>query len=156
MNTTLEARVKAKNRANAKANELYKVLEPIFRPLVGQKVFRADGGVLKKVENLIDRFTGYIESQRIRIYRYTSEYSVVYNVNVWENVVDRNHCIYEESSVYVGSVHNGVLVSISEPPALREDYKAEDVERAREEYQKAQKVADNLKMALFPFGEYDR
>jgi hypothetical protein len=55
--------------------------------------------------------------------------------------------------VSIGDLNNGKLVKIVNRLNYRDDYKADDVEAAQLKTKEAKKVYEELKSALFPFGE---
>lgn len=153
MNHTLKARVTARNRANQHAVALYPVLAKIFKPLVGKKVLTAQGRLLHKYRELLPKMPSTVA---LSVYNHSSGYSLAWLVKTCEQIEGNCCCVYEEAVVHVGSLDNNVLRELDQPFEGRSDYTVEKVEEARKEYEKAKKVADNLKYALFPFGESDR
>lgn len=152
-NAILEARVRGVNAANHFANLLYPKLLSVFGNFVGEKIEKVGGGLMQKVQNGINAL-GLPNTVRLSVYRYASNYSLVYVVKTCETV--DGGAYYHETSVYVGDMNNGVLTKILPAPTFKTDYKAEDVKAARETYEAAKKAADAAQSALFPFGEYDR
>jgi len=149
----LEARIRAVNRANAYANELSAKLKELFRPFVGQKVLKADNTLMEKYKKVLPKFTC---TPNLSVYRYTSEYSLVFIVKTCEG--DNNgHAYYHETSVYVGELQNGFLTKVGDEPLnLKTDYTAADITAKRQAYNAAKRLADEALSALHPFGEYDR
>lgn len=148
----LTARVKAANQAHAYAATLYANLFPIFSKFVGQKIVTAlTGDLLAKIKKLMPE----LENDRnLRVWRVSGDYSLAYGISVNEMVDDRS-CIYFETTVYFGSMQYGVLTKMTEFSPLRYDYTVEEILQKRAEYEKAKKLADDAKSALYPFGESD-
>jgi len=151
----LEAQVKAQNRAAARALELYAALTEIFRPMVGKKVCKANG-LLEKVKALLPKLEN---TPALMIYQHSSNYSLVWVVKACEQAGD-DVCEYREVSVYIGELRGlcsgscaGVLEKICDSPNLRHDYSVAEIKAAREEVKAAQKVLDEAKAKLNPFGE---
>lgn len=157
--TALEAKVAAVNNANRYALELYPQLRAIFEPFIGQKIEKADGGLLMKIAKLLPEFPC---KPGLHVYKMSSDYSLVWVVKTCESQAingkhDNYHVAhYHETSVYVGNMRHGVLTDFCKAPELRTDYTAAEVEAAREAYRKAKQAADDARSALFNFGEYDR
>jgi hypothetical protein len=155
MNQTLKARIKARITANEHAIKLYKTLAEIFDPLVGKQVLTAQMLLLAKYRALVPDLPS---TPGLAIFRHRTDHSLAWTVKVCVNIEGGTYCgcVYEEATVYVGTLSGQVLTELSEPFEGRTDYTVEEVEKARREYKKAQKAADNLRSALFPFGESDR
>lgn len=153
MSDRLIAKVAAVNRCHAAAKELFPQLVAIFTPLVGQKLEKASGGLLQKIRALLPEFPN---TQQLQIYRSSSAYSLTWNVKTCE-LTPPNGCVYHEVGVYVGSMSNGILTSVSENLSeLRSDYTVEEVLRLRANYTVLKNAAQNAYGLLSDFGEYDR
>lgn len=153
MSNRLAAKVQAVNKANQYATTLYPTLVDIFRPLVGTKIIKADGSLLKKVQALVPDFH---YSTDLHVYRLSSSYSLAWVVKTCEPITEEGTCTYYEATVYVGSLDGDTLKSIYEHPFREKtDFTVEEIQAARTEYDKARKIAEDLKSALFPFGEHD-
>jgi len=151
----LEAKVKAVNNCHTYAMELYDKLVPVFTPLVGQKILKADGSLLAKVEKLLPQLESH---PVVHIWRNPSNYTLNWTVKTCElfGHKDIASCTYYETSVYVGGlVHGDTLKDITAKQDLRNDYVAEVIQWHREVFKEAQKKADEAKSALWPFGESD-
>ena len=151
-NHKLAARVLAVNNANRYAKEMYPKLVAALRPFVGKQIEKAVGGLMKKVQDALPEF---VHTVPMSVYRYASNYSLVWVMKACESVPP-NGCMYHETSLYVGHLSNGVLTEFYDAPVLRTDWTVEEVERLRTDYKAAQALADKAKSALGPFGEYDR
>ena len=147
----LEAHVKAVNRVHKYTKELFATLRPIFEQLVGQKITKADGSLLAKVEKLLPK----LGTDDVMVWRSTSSnYSLVYYAKTC--VSCDGHGIYYEDSVYIGEMSDGVLIKLYDNYDVRDDFTADEIEQKREAYFKARELADDAKSALHPFGEYTR
>lgn len=71
----LEAKVKSVNQAHKYANELRPILTELFRPLVGEKVEKADGQLLEKVKKLLPAFPC---TPQLNVYKLASSYSLAW------------------------------------------------------------------------------
>tara|TARA_Y100000034_G_scaffold136029_1_gene210362 strand:- start:1741 stop:2220 length:480 start_codon:yes stop_codon:yes gene_type:complete len=149
----LKARIIARNRAGKRGNEIYAELIEIFRPLVGTKILKVDGGFLQKVAKLLPEFP---YSRGLQIYRHSSDYSLAWCSKACEQIEGAECCTYEEVTVYIGSLKGTTLESLQDAPDFREDFQAAHVEHLRKVYDDAKKAADDARSALFPFGENDR
>lgn len=159
--TPLEARVMAVNEAHAYAAKLSVTLRELFRPLVGCKILKADGTLLKSVKETLPE-TLFPSTPRLHVYRNVSDYSLGWMVKTC--VTDeRSHGNYYEVAVYVGDLgdkwtgQGQVLAKLNETPfAGRTDYTAADIQAKRERYKELQKLADDAKSAIYPFDLIDR
>jgi hypothetical protein len=147
----LAAKVKAQNRANQFANELYPKLVKVFEPFIGQKVLKADGTVLAKIQS---QFPELPSTPGLHVYPGHSNYSLRWIVRTSEQESDYT-CLYAESTLYVGDMKNAILASLYPPVHYRTDYTVEEIESLREAYVLAKRAADNAFSALHPFGEND-
>jgi len=144
------AKVEAVNAANEHANKLYAELVKIFEPLVGQKILKADGTLLAKVQALLPEFPC---TPSLMVYN-VSDYSLAWTVKTNAMVGDSS-CLYHETTVYIGELSNGnTLAKITPPQEHPTGYKAEDVEELRAKVKAAKERYENLKSKLFPFGEF--
>jgi hypothetical protein len=155
----LNARVRAYNKVNARANELHRELLAIFRPFVGKKILTNSGFIAKlrpQLEALRER-----ESQpgrgRFQLYTTSTTYTLTYVLKGWDAYQGEPH---GGSYAEVGRNGNGLpgdhLASVnSEPLALRTDYDAEAVRVLRKAAEAAADKAREAESALYPFGKYD-
>lgn len=150
----LIAKVKAVNKANDYANQLYVQLVAIFQPLVGQQILKVHGDLLLKIEKMLPVFKN---SNGLRVYRSRSDYSLIWTVNANERECPDGGTQYHEVSVYVGKLDHGTLTDVYDSgPGGRRDYTPEEVKDKRETYKAAKEIADKANSALHPFGEYER
>src|SRR3954464_8487714 len=106
----LVAHVEAVNSANKAAMELYPKLAAIFKPLVGQRLVKVSGTeLLKKVE---DQLPDFPYNSRLQIYKTITNYSLSFTCKTCVNVPSQQYCVYKESTVYIGEMRDGVLMSI--------------------------------------------
>ncbi len=156
----LEARVKAVNKANAYALELYNTLVPIFEPLVGTQILKVDGTLMQKVKNKLPELPN---TAWLSVHRMSSSYSLTYVVKVTEYVKSEiahhsDHHISSETYVQIGELKDGTLEKMAAAcnSRGRTDYTAEEVEAKRAAYVEAKKALDAAQSALCPFDQYDR
>jgi hypothetical protein len=147
-----DATVKAYNRAALAGGKLYEMLSEIFKPFVGQQVCKKDGSLLAKISALIPKFGN---TPALMIYKHTTplNYSLVWVAKTSEQVQGKEFCVYQEVSVYIGELRDGVLTALCPPPNLRHDYTVEEVERNRQAVKEAQKTLDDARSKLHPFGD---
>lgn len=149
----LEARVIGENYVNEQANKLFYILNEYFTPLVGCKVVKADGSLLKKIQDDMPE----IDFPKCTVYKNSSNYVLSWSVKVCVNYEGRAY--YSEATVYIGDLVGTKLSMLypSEQQASRKtDYTVEEIEAAREEYKQLEKQLNDARSKLFPFGEYDR
>jgi hypothetical protein len=153
----LEAHVAAVNYGNAYAMKLYEDLIAIFKPLVGCKILKADGGLLKSVSKQLPQMPN---SHGLQVWRPIYGTQLAWSVKTCESYPSSHHgtniAMYYETGVNIGQIEGDVLKSLYEPRTSRTDYTVKEVESLRAAYHKAKQVADDARSALSPFGEYDR
>jgi hypothetical protein len=158
----LEAKIEATNLAHAYGNKLRKLLVEFFTPYVGQKIIKADGSLLAKIAAKLPAFPdekgnpGQHVHASIMTYRHRSDYSLAWTVKTCQPIPPHT-CTYYESTVYIGDMDGDVLKSMT---THMEDWKADytlaDIVAKIEAYEAAQKVADDLKGAVYPFSDFVR
>ena len=148
----LKARVKARNAAHQYGNKIYAELVEIFCPLLGQKILKADGQLLAKIDKLLPDFPG---EPAIHVYRHSSDYTLTWCVKVCEMIEGEDSCVYEEATVYVGDLGGDTLKGIFDPPDFRDDYTVEEIQEKRRIFEAKRKAFENARSDLYPFGEYD-
>jgi hypothetical protein len=151
--TSLDAKVQAQNTAAFIANELYPVFRGIFEPMVGQKVLKADGSLIAKIEAQLPKIQNI---QRVQVYRQSTQqnlyWSLCWAVKVSCTVKNRPFCEYQEVYITVGSLDDGVLVElVDETDKKRDDYDVNDIRRLQEVYRVKMKEAREAERALYPF-----
>lgn len=142
----LAAQIEATNIGHKRANELYKELVEIFRPLVGQKIQKADGNLLAKVEKLMPKI-GY--THKLHVYKNVSRWSLSYVVK--SCVAYSESCVYDETTVYIGTVDGDTLIRISDYEEKRCDYTLEEIQQKRKEYNIVKAQLEKIGSELFPF-----
>lgn len=157
MRNRLEARVKAQNTANAIAMKVFDALVDVFAEFEGKKVLKADGSLLKKVDDLVKAAMPQLpDDRRINVYRNSSNYTISYTVNCCEMVPDTCTCVYQDATVYIADLSGQKIEKLYDKDYRPTDYDADDIERKRLDYKEKKRIADEALSALFPFGEYDR
>lgn len=147
----LAARVQGVNQSNAIAMEWQKKLIEIFKPFVGQKILKADGYLLDKINKLMPKFP----EGNVTIWRPGSNYSLYWTVKVSISV-ENYGVIYSERPFYVGKIKGNVLESIeTDLLDLKIDHTSAEIAQKRTEYFAAKKKAEDLLSGLYPFGEFD-
>lgn len=151
----LDAKIKAVNAANKAAVEIYRLLEPIFRPLVGCKILKADGSLLKSVEKLIPE----LPDVGGNTYRSSSKYSLVWNVSACQCSAFDSIATYHDVSVYVGRLDGDVLTELydaPEPKHYRTDHTPDEARALQAEYEAAKSKADDIRSKLALMGINER
>jgi len=150
----LKAKVAAMNKGYAYAEKLWPQLIDIFTPFVGKQVFKSGGGLLAKIEKLLPDFK---DDTIHNVYRYSSDYSLMWNVKTCE-FMPPHSCMYNEVSVYVAEVRNGIIQSMYTKEKAAEHFSKrftfEAVKEQRLLIKEARKVLDDLKGKLYPFEEF--
>ncbi len=156
----LTAEVNAVNLANGYANELLPLWRDFFVPLVGQKIVKADGSLLAKLESKLPKFpavkgrAGQHEHASVMTYRHRSDYSLAWTVKTcWP--IPPHTCTYYERTLYIGDMGGDTLKAMTnhgEP--WRTDYTVEAAVAAIEAYEAAKKAADEARSACWPFEKF--
>ncbi len=153
----LTAKVQAVNEANAYALTVYDLVIPIFTPLVGQKVEKAGGDLLAKLQKLMPEF-GY--SHRRHVYKLTSPYTLGWVVKACVNYSEwgRESYAYHEVTVYVGDLKGDILTKLYPRPDVlnttwRSDYTVEEIKDKQRKAKEAKEAYENARSDCFPFGE---
>lgn len=112
----LRAKVEAVNAANKYATELKTHLDQFFGPLVGQKVYKNDGGLLDDYKNIVPSPS----DRSLYASRILNEKALGWYVhaNVEADKEKAYHCVY----VYVGKIEGQVLTELYPVENLRYDY----------------------------------
>lgn len=149
----LEAKVSAVNKSRALGNKLFPILSAMFSPFVGQKVFKADGTLLKKHQDAVESLNLPYDSE-INVYRHASDYNLAWTIQARVQD-DKGSSRYDSITVYIGGISNGVLKEMCTEPNYKTNYTAEEVLEARENLKKAKAAVSQAEGKLYPFGEYD-
>ena len=163
--SALAAKVAAVNLANSEAVKLHKLLSPIFAPLVGCKILKADGTLLESVKKLLPELPNTVS---LSVYRVSDSYLLVWAVkasvgyqSAREVGTGYHSAIYSETFCYVGEIENGnvlkALVSFERTlGGIRTDFTEAEVIEKRAVLEKAKRAVSEATGALYPFEEYDR
>jgi hypothetical protein len=145
----LAAKVQAVNAVHKEALALYPFLADVFRPLIGQKVVKADGTLLAKVKALLPTFQyTVLHSITPRHDRYSLRWLVQDGVRLPGD----GGCIYHDINVGVGCLKDGVLIQLYPPFEGRADYTVAEIEANRARYADAAKAQNEALTALTHFG----
>ena len=150
----LAAKVKAVNAAHAVANQVCPKLREFFRQYVGKQVLKAEGGLLKKIQEAMPELPA--SGPWLHIYRNPSTYSLAWSVKTCEMIVEGGGCLYYEVTIYVANVDGNTIKDIYDNECdFRTDFTTAEVNEKRDAYEAAKKAADTARSNLHPFGEYD-
>jgi hypothetical protein len=149
----LALRVQGINQANEYAKTLYTQLQEIFEPLVGQKIWKADGTLLAKFAKLLPKFPF---GPQLHVYSHSSIYSLAWVVKTCLVLQPEGHAYYHSTIVYIGDMKGDTLVRLATSFEHRTDYTVEEVKHNRTDYIEKKKAADEAYSKLHLFGEYDR
>ena len=152
MTTALGVRVRGVNRANSLASQWQERLIDVFRPFVGTKIFKADGELLAKIKKLVGEL-GMPNDVHTQFYHSKSNYELRYVVKTCES--EQGVAYYHETTIPIGELDRGALISLSVATKYRTDYTADEVVAKRQFYRDAKRAADEIRNSLYPFGESD-
>lgn len=147
-NSTLHARVAARNRVNAEANRQSVLLLNVFKSFLGKKVFKQTGELTEAVKNALPDSAPGIH-RWFEWSRHTK--SVRFHLRANETFRERNYDA--EQTIYVGTTSEGVLALVEETPVeYLTDFKAERVEELRKIAEDKREEARQAENACHPFG----
>lgn len=152
----LATKIKARNLAGEIANKLHPQFLAVFQQFAGKKVCKADGTLTKKVSDMLPPLEG-LTQESVHYWCNNSRYSVSFTIKTCQ-LDGQGHCEYESVSVYVCDLEDGYVKAEGrwyEAANFRTDYTLAEVLKLREDYKTKQKIADEAKSKLYPFGEYD-
>jgi hypothetical protein len=147
----LTAKVIAVNRVHLIANELYPKLVAAFQPYVGQRIFKADGTLLKKIVEIVPS----VDMPNMHNYRINSGYNLAWSIKTSQQDSDTT-CLYYEVGLYIANISIGVLTDIMAPEVRRTDYTVAEVKEKQRVLREASDAFNRAKSALNPFEERDR
>lgn len=144
----LKLKVEAVNKAGEIANRLYDDMVAMFTPLVGQKIFKADGSFMAKIAKNLPTMPN---TPDICIYNHNSEYSLAWSVSV--TVWNDNGSERQDETVYIGNIRNGVLTGTIQKHVRRTDRTVEEVEFGRRKVAELKDALAEAKRFIRDFGE---
>jgi hypothetical protein len=159
IDSKLAAKVAAVNLAHQVAKDLYPAFVAALTPFLGQKVQKADGTLLAKVEKVLPKLPN---GPGLIAYVKSGKYNLTVGIRANENY--GGIAMYHEVSLYVADVTSGGLGGTEQPGVLtrfydapdhRSDYTTAEIADLRRKYEAAKKIADAAKSAISDFGEYD-
>ena len=147
----LDAKVKAINRVNAKANQLVVDMQFKFAALIGKDILTKNGSLLAKYSHL-DLNLGH----PFRSWRIDSKTTFGWTIDVTEKSTDGSH-FYQQTDVVIGNLSGQTLTGLTEPYTNRRtDFTCAEIMDLRQKYKDAQTLADEYKSKLARFGDFDR
>ncbi len=160
----LNAKVRAQNKVNARANALHPELLEIFRPYVGKKIL-TNSGFVAKLKPALAALRERESAAKFQLCPGSTTYTLSFSLRGWESYNGEQYGgASAEATLYVGDmnrpgsgVYSGDALATlhTEPPALRTDYSADEVRELRKTAAAAEQAARDAESALFPFGKYD-
>lgn len=149
----LPFKIEALNEANRRANDLQLQLLAFFLPRVGEKIEKADGSLLAKVEKALAEYVGKLPcTPDLHVYRSSSAYTLQWAVKVCKRYGDG--CTYAEATVTVGDLRGDTLVKLADRIEHRTDYSVEKVREARQRAAEAKRAYESARDECYPFGEW--
>ncbi len=155
--TPLDAKVGARNEANATAAKLHRDLIPILKPFIGKKIQNADGSFFHKFKEALPHFDSGFPDINIYCSYSTLKARVKSCHHNPSRTGDCHHAQYAEQIVYLGSIaSDNTLESIYENPAVHKDnWTSAQVIEARRQLTKAKEQVSAAQAKLGDFGEHD-
>lgn len=154
-NNLLAANIIAENRVNAYIRAVAPLMFEALKPFLGQKVILATGELSAKVKKAMEPFVGWKEAEKIQIYRYSSNYSLLYVFKTSEPT-ENYGCTYRERSVYFGKIEGNNVMSefFKFDPINFPQYKLEQILSIRAELEAAEKKVSEIKSKLPDFAQF--
>ena len=151
MKTLIEAKVEAVNKARVYAAELYTTLTKFFADYVGQEILKVDGQFKLKIKNAMPELPNRVD---LSVYRYSSDYNLIYRVKTCVNHSDHS-CTYHEESVYIAKIKGNTLEALMDWEPRSSEWTVEKVRAARQAAEDAKKALSKAESNLAPFGYWD-
>lgn len=146
----LNAKVMAVNAAHKAVNAWRPKLIEFFKQYVGQKIFKADGWLVSRIELKVPKLDGI---QFVSCYFDSSRYSLRY---VAKSCVGYGHtCVYYEATMWIGDMEDGFLKKVYDFEPVKDDYTVEGAVANIKAVEAAKKALDEANSALQPFQEND-
>jgi len=153
---SLKAKIASENRVNALVNDYAPAIFNNAKDLVGKPVFKADGSLRLDALKILDLPK---VNHPDTLFLNRSKYNLSFTFKTCcqephENPAFSDHCSYAETTVYIGDVENGILVTLKDPePPHKTDYTLKEVRAAQAEAARAKEAYEKARAACFPFGE---
>lgn len=155
MNNRLEARVKAKNLVNAKANGIEPKLREIFAPYVGKKILKVDGSLVSEIAEKLKQFN-YPAQNEFRFWHEKLSYSLVFTLSMSADIKDHGSHESADAKVNIGTMDGQILEKINELIfALPTNYSVKSIKNARERAREKEHELNLIKSEYACFGEND-
>jgi hypothetical protein len=164
-NDRLVARVRAVNLCNEVCGVVFSRLKERLTPFVGRPVVKVDGSLRENVKAALAGIWEDYEKRtadgcRVTITTNFHRAGFAWAVYVSAPLGDPNgdHTVQSaEQSVYLGDLDGVTLKKLNDcDHARRTDYSADEIRAQRKKVEELEKVYNEEKHKLFPFGEYDR
>jgi hypothetical protein len=155
--TALEAKVGARNEANAMANRLSGAIFDAIRPFVGTKAFIQGTAISQKLRKVLPELPNTVEASAH--YSTGHGYSFVVSFKTSTMYPDRTgeHCLasYAEETVYLADIDGFTMKRLYDFTPRRTDYTADEVKAARAELKLAKDAVSVAQNKIYHFGEHD-
>lgn len=141
------------NEANRLARVLHKQLVPIFQPLLGKRIFKADGSLLAKYDPGILNFgdnSGGVCPIHYQVAHEKYTYRLVWKIKVSTGNVFDSRWEYYTTSVCLGSVENGVLTNVYDKAPDETKYTVEEILALQDKIDEAKDAYDKAR-GLMPY-----
>jgi len=154
--TALDAKVIARNKANAYMLEILPQILKALQPFVGQKILNLGAVLSQKVRNALPEF---IDDPDLLVFYCPTRYGLRVEVKASARCPDRSgqyhSCVYQEASAHLGSIEDHTLKDLTTEHHFRTDYSTEEIRLARERFEELDKAKRDAEAALESFGQYD-
>lgn len=155
----LEKKVHAINEVQRLAILNFEHIVPILKTFIGQKILLASGdksAKLKKALSFLDEQPKQFGTDYARLHWCMLDintYSVWMKVSCSFKDTDSS-CFYEDVSIYIGKMENGILTEVETEAPKFETYNVQDVKTLMNEKKQVEDQLSNLKSKLHKFDGY--
>lgn len=139
--------VDAKNAVNAYANEMQRLMLPIFVPLVGKQIIKQDKSLLDRVSKMLPKMP-YLPDRHCSHYR--SDYSLWWECHV--RLFNNDKSELATATVRIGDIRDQILTKVYDgDDPLKTDYNVDEIREYRRLFRLAEKAAAEAKEKCYPF-----
>lgn len=158
----LKAEIEARNKCNEHVVKFTREFREFFAQFVGEKIFKADGSLTKRIETMLNKrikdggWEREYPNPKFKpwIVRCFSKYSLGFSVEVSYQDSDETATHVSEYA-YIADMRDGVLIAIATNAYDRRcDYTYDEVIAARDSVKEAKKALADAEAKLYPFKEY--
>lgn len=140
----LSHQVEVTNKAHAYAKEIQPKIAAVFVQFIGKPVHKVNGELTAVCKKKVDEL-GLPYTSSIRVLHRFNQDMVNFEATAW--VTDeRGVSLSHDARINIARIVDGKVTEIvTTPPVYRDDFTVEEIQKAREQYRKAQDIADEAR-----------